>query len=110
MKARCARSASPTPARLPEFPDVPTMIESGVPDFIASSWTGIMAPAGTPRDIVDKLNAEINAGLRSPEMQDRFKQLAAVAKPGTPEDFAAFIIQEVPKWQAMAKLAGVKAE
>lgn len=69
-----------------------------------------MAPAGIPKDIIGKLNAEVNAGLRSPEMQDRFKKLAAEANPGTPEDFTAFIVREVPKWQAMAKLAGVKAE
>jgi tripartite-type tricarboxylate transporter receptor subunit TctC len=99
-----------TQARLPELPDVPTMIESGLPDFIASSWTGIVTPAGTPKDIIGRLNAEVNAALRSPELQDRFKKLAAEANPGTPEDFAAFIVREVPKWQAMVKLAGVKAE
>ncbi|MGZ3285654.1 MAG: Bug family tripartite tricarboxylate transporter substrate binding protein, partial [Xanthobacteraceae bacterium] len=99
-----------TRARLPELPDVPTMIESGLPDFVASSWTGIVAPAATPKDIIGKLNAEVNAGLKSPEMRDRFKKLAAEANPGTPEDFAAFIVREVPKWQAMAKLAGVKTE
>ena len=99
-----------TQARLPELPDVPTMIESGLPDFIASSWTGIVTPAGTPKDIIGRLNAEVNAALKSPELQDRFKKLAAEANPGTPEDFAAFIVREVPKWQAMAKLAGVKGE
>ena len=99
-----------TQARLPELPDVPTMIESGLPDFIASSWTGIVTPAGTPKDIIGRLNAEVNAALKSPELQDRFKKLAAEASPGTPEDFAAFIVREVPKWQAMAKLAGVKGE
>ena len=99
-----------TQARLPELPEVPTMIESGLPDFIASSWTGIVTPAGTPKDIIGRLNAEVNAALKSPELQDRFKKLAAEANPGTPEDFAAFIVREVPKWQAMAKLAGVKGE
>jgi tripartite-type tricarboxylate transporter receptor subunit TctC len=99
-----------TPARLPALPDVPTMIEGGLPDFIASSWTGIMAPAGTPKDVIGRLNAEVNAALKSPEIQDRFNKLAAEARPGTPDDFAAFILREVPKWQAMAKLAGVKAE
>lgn len=99
-----------TRSRLPELPDVPTMIESGLPDFVASSWTGIVAPAATPKDIIGKLNAEVNVGLKSPEMHDRFKKLAAETSPGTPEDFAAFIVREVPKWQAMAKLAGVKAE
>ncbi len=96
-----------TQSRLPELPDVPTMIESGLPDFIASSWTGIMAPAATPKDIIGRLNADVNAALTSPEMQDRFSKLAAEARPGTPEDFAAFIVREVPKWQAMAKLAGI---
>jgi tripartite-type tricarboxylate transporter receptor subunit TctC len=99
-----------TTKRLPELADVPTMIESGVTDFIATSWTGILAPAGTPPEIVAKLNAAINAGLRSPEMQARFKQLAADAQPGTPQDFANFIAVESPKWTAMARLSGAPGE
>jgi tripartite-type tricarboxylate transporter receptor subunit TctC len=99
-----------TTSRLPEIPDVPTMIESGVPDFTAASWTGIVAPAGTPRPIIDRLNTEIVAGLKSPLMQERFKALGAIANPGTPEDFADFIVKEVPKWVAMVKLSGVKPE
>jgi tripartite-type tricarboxylate transporter receptor subunit TctC len=96
-----------TRARLPDLPDVPTMIESGFPDFIASSWTSVMAPAATPKDIVRKLNASINAGINSSQMQARLKQLAAEARPGTPEDLAAFVAGEIPKWQALAKLTGV---
>jgi tripartite-type tricarboxylate transporter receptor subunit TctC len=96
-----------TRARLPDLPDVPTMIESGFPDFIASSWTSVMAPAGTPKDIVGKLNASINAGMGSPQMQARLKQLAAEARPGTPDELAAFVAGEIPKWQALAKLTGV---
>jgi tripartite-type tricarboxylate transporter receptor subunit TctC len=99
-----------TTARLPELPDVPTMIESGVPDFIASSWTGIVAPAGTPRPLIMRLNAEINAGIKSAFMQERFKQLGAIASPGTPEDFAAFVAKERPKWVNMVKLSGVQPE
>ena len=99
-----------TPKRLPELPEVATMIESGVPDFVAGSWTGLMAPAGTPKDIVQRLNTELNAALASPEVKDRFQKLAAESRPGSPEDFRAFIVKEIPKWQAMAKLAGVKAE
>jgi tripartite-type tricarboxylate transporter receptor subunit TctC len=102
--------ATATRQRLPDLPDVPTMIESGVPDFVAESWIGVLAPAGTPADIVDKLNVAINAGLRSPEMQARLKALAADAKPGTPQDFAAFIAVERPKWAAMAKLSNLKPE
>jgi tripartite-type tricarboxylate transporter receptor subunit TctC len=99
-----------TPQRLPELPGVPTMIESGVPDFIAGSWIGVMAPAGTPADVVAKLNAAINKGLETPALQARLKQLAAVTRPGTPQDFAAFMASENPKWIAMAKLSGLKAE
>jgi len=99
-----------TAARLPELPDIPTMIEGGVPDFIASSWTGIVAPTGTPRPIVDRLNAEINAGINSAVLRERFKQLGAIANPGTPEDFAAFITKERPKWLSMVKLSGVQPE
>jgi len=99
-----------TTSRLPELPDVPTMIEGGVPDFIASSWTGIVAPAGTPRPLIMRLNAEINAGIKSSFMQERFKQLGAIANPGTPEDFASFIAKERPKWVNMVKLSGVQPE
>ena len=86
------------------------MIASGVPGFLATSWTGIVAPAGTPPDVVAKLNAAINAGVTSPEMQARFKQLVAQSMPGTPQDFAAFIATEDPKWTGMAKLTGLKPE
>ena len=99
-----------TPKRLPELPEVATMIESGLPDFVAGSWTGLMAPAGTPKEIVQRLNSELNAALASAEVKDRFQKLAAEERPGSPEDFRAFIAKEIPKWQAMAKLAGVKAE
>jgi tripartite-type tricarboxylate transporter receptor subunit TctC len=86
------------------------MIESGVPDFIASSWAGILVPAGTPAGVIAKLNAESNAALKSANMQVRLKQFAAEAKPGTPQDFAAFIAAERPKWIAMAKLTNLKPE
>jgi tripartite-type tricarboxylate transporter receptor subunit TctC len=99
-----------TPKRLPELPEVATMIESGVPGFVAGSWTGLMAPAATPKDIVQRLNTELNAALASPEVKDRFQKLAAESRPGSPEDFRAFIAKEIPKWQAMAKLVDVKPQ
>lgn len=99
-----------TAARLADLPDVPTMVESGFPDFIASSWTSVMAPAGTPKEIIGKLNAAINAGLASPPMQARLKQLAAETRPGTPEQLGAFVASEIPKWQALVKLTGVTGE
>ena len=99
-----------TRERLPELPDVPTMIESGVPGFVADSWIGVLAPAATPPDIVDKLNTAINAGLQAPDMQARLKALASQAQPGTPQAFAAFMAAENPKWTAMAKLSNLKPE
>jgi tripartite-type tricarboxylate transporter receptor subunit TctC len=86
------------------------MIESGVPDFIASSWAGILVPTGTPAAIIAKLNAETNVALKSEAMQVRLKQFAAEAKPGTSQDFATFIAAERPKWIAMAKLSNLKPE
>jgi len=99
-----------TPKRLPELPDTPTMIESGLPDFIATSWAGLLAPAGTPPAIIAKLNAEANAAIKSEAMQARLKQFVADSKPGTPQDFAAYIAAERPKWVAMAKLSNLKPE
>ena len=96
-----------TTRRLAEIPDVPTMIESGIADFTASSWTGLVAPAGTPWPIIDRLNRELVAGLKSEQMQARYKQLGAISEPGTPEDFTAFMVKEVPKWVTMVKLSAI---
>jgi tripartite-type tricarboxylate transporter receptor subunit TctC len=102
--------ATASAERLAETPNVPTMIESGVPGFVASSWTGLAAPPGTPQAVVDKLNAAINAGLRSPDIQAKLKMLGAKGNPGTVADFANFMASEVPKWTAMAKLSGAQGK
>lgn len=102
--------ATATPERLKETPNVPTLIESGVPGFVATSWTGLAAPPGTPQPVVAKLNAAVDAGLASPDLQAKLKTLGAQGQPGTPSDFAGFIASEVPKWTAMAKLSGVQGE
>ncbi len=102
--------ATATPERLPETPNVPTMIESGVPGFVAVSWTGLAAPPGTPEPVVDKVNAAINAGLGTADLQAKLKVLGAKGKPGTPADFAGYVASEVPKWTAMAKLSGIHGE
>ena len=96
--------------RWPALPEVPTLVESGYPDFTVDAWTGVVAPAGTPADVVDTLNRAINAGLQSPEMKDNLARFSAIAKPGTPQDFAAFIGSELPKWAALVKLSGATAE
>jgi tripartite-type tricarboxylate transporter receptor subunit TctC len=99
-----------TQKRLPELPNTATMIESGLPDFTASSWAGLLAPAGTPPAIIAKLNAEANVAIKSEAMQARLKQFVADVSPGTPQDFAAYIATERPKWVAMAKLSNLKPE
>jgi tripartite-type tricarboxylate transporter receptor subunit TctC len=101
---------TPSPKRLDALPDVPTMAENGVPGFTASSWTGIVAPPGTPKPIIDKLNRATNAGLKEPATQAKLKPLEAQAMFGTPADYADFLISELPKWTAMAKLSGAAAE
>ena len=98
---------TPSPKRLA---DLPAMAESGVPGFTASSWTGIVAPPGTPRPIIDKLNRATNTALKGPATQAKLKPLEAQAMFGTPADYADFLISELPKWTAMAKLSGAATE
>jgi tripartite-type tricarboxylate transporter receptor subunit TctC len=96
--------------RWPAMPAVPTLVESGFPDFTHDAWTGVVAPAGTPRDVVDILNRAINDGLQSAEMKANLIRFSAIAKPGTPQDFAAFMQSELPKWADLVKLAGATAQ
>jgi tripartite-type tricarboxylate transporter receptor subunit TctC len=95
------------PQRLPELPDVPTMIESGFPGLSLFSWSGLWVPAGTPAAIVDRLNAETNAALRSAEMKASMDKLGIEAMSGSPQDFAAFVADEAPKWARIVAVAGV---
>jgi tripartite-type tricarboxylate transporter receptor subunit TctC len=96
--------------RWPALPDVPTLVESGYPDFVIDAWTGLVAPAGTPRAIVDQLNAAVNDGLKSEAAQDSLAKFSAIAKIGTPEDFKAFLAEQTQKWGAIVKLAGAKLD
>ena len=96
--------------RSPDLPDVPTMIESELPDLTLDFWAGMLAPAGTPADVVSKLNAAINDSLRSPEMKASMSRLALDAKIGSPRDFANFIADELPRWAEIVKSSGVKTD
>lgn len=98
------------PKRLAELPDVPTMIESGFPGLSLTYWTGLWAPAGTPRAIVEKLNNATNTALRSPEMKAAMDHLGIEPIIGTPQDFAAFIAAERPKWAKIVETSGVKID
>jgi tripartite-type tricarboxylate transporter receptor subunit TctC len=101
---------TPSPKRLADLPDVPTMAENGVPGFTASSWTGIVAPPGMSKAIVDKLNRAINAALALPATRAELRPLEAEPMFGTPADYASFLVSELPKWINMAKLSGAAAE
>ena len=96
--------------RQPSLPDVPTFIEAGVPDFEASSWVAILAPKGTPRAIVDKVNRELNAVLTDPAIVEKLGTLGIVATPGTPQQLADQIRNDLAKYEKVVKAAGIKAE
>ncbi|NJD88104.1 MAG: tripartite tricarboxylate transporter substrate binding protein [Betaproteobacteria bacterium] len=96
--------------RAPSLPDTPTFIESGVPDFESSSWVGILAPAKTPRPVIDRLNKELNALLASPEVIERLGTLGIVATPGTPEQFGEQMKNDLAKYGEVVKAAGIKAD
>jgi len=98
------------PARWPDLPEVPTMAESGFPEIDYDAWTGVVAPSGTPAPIISRLNNVINEGLRSPEMKTSFAKVSAIAQSGSPEDFAAFLKVELPKWAHIVQISGAKAE
>lgn len=90
-----------TPQRNPSFADVPTAMEAGVPGYDFSSWGGVFVPAGTPRAIVQKLNAEIVAALANPDLRKRFADMGLVAKSSTPEEFGKFLQAEMTRWRAV---------
>jgi tripartite-type tricarboxylate transporter receptor subunit TctC len=98
------------PARWAELPDVPTLAESGFPDFVIDAWTGVVAPAGTPPQVIAKLNGAINEGLQGNETKASLAKFSAIAKVGTPQDFAAFLAHEMAKWAEIVRLAGAKID
>jgi tripartite-type tricarboxylate transporter receptor subunit TctC len=94
--------------RLPQYPDVPTVAESGVPGFEAVSWFGVWAPAGTPPAIVAKANADIQKVFADPEFQEKFLKPSWLSPiPGSPEKFAEFIQAEADKWRKLIKAANL---
>lgn len=96
--------------RSPALPDVPTIAESGVPGYEATTWNGVIAPAGTPRDIVQKLNAEINKVIVSPSAKEKFAAIGADPSPAPPEAFASLIRRENVKWAEVIRRSGAKID
>ncbi len=92
------------------LPDVPTMVEAGVPNFAASSWFGVLAPAGTPREVVARINGEVAKWLVTPEARDKLSAQGAIAAGGSPDDFARHIGLETAKWAKVVKESGAKVE
>jgi len=96
--------------RSPAFPDVPTLQELGYPNFTVDSWFGIVAPAGTPKEIVDKLNVTIEKILSKPEVVEQLDGLGAVTEKNTPEQFGAFISAETKSWGDVIRKGGISVD
>lgn len=94
--------------RLEALPNVPTVAESGYKGFEADQWYGVAAPAGTPKDVVLKLNAQINLALASAELKNRLQAEGAIAMPTTPEAFGALIAREIARWKPVVQAGNIK--
>jgi tripartite-type tricarboxylate transporter receptor subunit TctC len=96
--------------RVPSLPEFPTISESGLKGYEAYAWGGMLAPAGTPKDIVARLNREIVASIRVKEVSDQLLKEGTVPTPSTPEEFGAYIKAEIDKWGAVVRMANIKGE
>lgn len=111
IKAKRVRPLGVTTAKRAEaLPDVPSIAEAGLPGYEATQWFGVLAPAGTPRAIVDRLHKEIVAGLKSPEVVKQLSTQGAQIVASSPEEFAEYIRAETKKWAGVVKAAGIKPQ
>ena len=94
--------------RSPVLPEVPTIAEAGIPGYQATGWFGVMAPAGTPKEAIAKLNAAFNSALSAPELAEILRNEGAEVVGGTPEQFRAFMAGEIDRWAAVVRSAGAK--
>ena len=99
-----------TAQRSPLAPEIPTVAEAGVPGYEQQVWFGVLAPAGTPRDIIARLNTEIVRILNSPEVKERFGKQGVEVRTTTPDEFGVFLRSEVTRWAKVIKDAGIKGE
>jgi tripartite-type tricarboxylate transporter receptor subunit TctC len=97
------------PKRAPSLPDVPTLAESGVANSDVETWFGLTAPAATPRDIVQRLNAEVRRALAAPDVQQRFAEISLAVNPSSPEELDAIIKAEAVRWGEVIRRAGIRA-
>ena len=96
--------------RVPAAGDTPTLIEQGVKDFASGTWAGIIAPAGVPKEIVDRMSLEAKKALADPELKKKLEQQGIVAMGTTPEEFKAFVGEEIARWKQVITAADIKAE
>jgi tripartite-type tricarboxylate transporter receptor subunit TctC len=96
------------PKRLQILPDVPTFVESGLPGFVISQWFGFLAPAGTPRPIINRLHQALTRGASSPEVVSRLAAQGVEVVNRKPEEFASLIRREIAQWNKVVKAAGIK--
>ena len=99
--------AATTKTRVPTLPDLPTMAESGYPTFEAVAWFGVLVPKGTPRPVIERLNAEFGKALAIPEIRQKLIDMGAQVMPGTPDEFGKFLTAEVAKWEPVVHRAGI---
>jgi tripartite-type tricarboxylate transporter receptor subunit TctC len=97
-------------ARSPAAPQLPTIAEAALPGYAVTNWIGFFAPAGTPRDVVTRLNAEVVRTMQAPEIQKRLATEGAKFSPWTPDQFAAFVKAEMTKWAKVVKEAGIRVD
>jgi tripartite-type tricarboxylate transporter receptor subunit TctC len=95
-------------ARLPEFPDIPTYVEMGYPDLVATVWFSLSGPAGMPAELVDRLNAEVNRVLEAPDVRERLKPEGIVPSVMGAKEFSAFVAEELRRWRPVVRASGAK--
>jgi tripartite-type tricarboxylate transporter receptor subunit TctC len=111
VKAGRVRALAVTgPRRSASLPEVPTMIEAGVPGYEVTAWTGVIAPAHLPRPILDKLNAAVNAAIAEPKVKERLAQMGSEGGGGSPEDYAELIRRDSAKWAEVIKRSGARID
>ncbi|AYQ26661.1 MULTISPECIES: tripartite tricarboxylate transporter substrate binding protein [unclassified Polaromonas] len=109
-QGRLKAFAVTTARRIPQLPDVPTMQEAGVPGYEASVWLALLAPAGTPKDIVNKLNAEIAKLMNTPDTKKALYDAGVEPTPSTPEAMSEYLVKEMDRWGKVVKDIGIKVE
>jgi len=111
LQAGTARAlATGGTSRDPKLPDLPTAREAGFPGFVAEQWLGLLTTAGTPKDIVAKINTEVNRALRDPELTAKLAQQGTTAAGSTPDEFRKLIVTEIKNWKDTAQRAGIAAQ